>query len=229
MEQSSVFARSAFDDSTGAGPVLPADRLLLRMLDEMEYGMLLVEDDGRLRYSNALGRDELGDGGPLALAGGIVTSSNPRQRAALRHALDDAFRGRRQLLSFPSGAASASIAVTPILDGDDFGGRGTTRYALLVFGKRPDATNLSLDFFARAHGLTGAESAVMALLAHGHDPADIAARQSVAISTIRSQIASVRAKTRTGSIRELLDRVAMLPPIRTVVRAPARRVAEACN
>jgi DNA-binding CsgD family transcriptional regulator len=44
-------------------------------------------------------------------------------------------------------------------------------------------------------------------------PTEIAQRQSVAVSTVRTQIGSIRAKTGAGSIRELVRQVAVLPPL----------------
>ena len=224
MDHHLKFAGSSFNASRGAGGSLPGDRVLLRMLDEMEYGMLLVDGGGRVRYSNALGREELGGRGPLQLRDGVVMARDGTDRVALRKALADALLGRRQLLTFESDEQPMSVAVTPMRNEDD---ESDARLALLVFGKRPDATGLAIDFYARAQGLTGAEAAVLLHLSHGLDPVEIAKRQGVAISTIRSQIASVREKTRAGSIRKLLDRIAMLPPIRTALRSAQRVWADA--
>jgi DNA-binding CsgD family transcriptional regulator len=43
----------------------------------------------------------------------------------------------------------------------------------------------------------------------------------VAISTVRSHICNIRTKTRATSIRELVERIAVLPPITPVVKAAA--------
>ncbi len=229
MDQTSASARPSFDDRRGAARLHFGDHLLLRMLDEMQYGMVLLDCEARIGYSNALGRDEICGNGPLQLRDGVVTCTDRARSAAFREALVDALRGRRRLLTFATGAADTSIAITPMLDGDDYGAQQWAAHALLIFAKRPEIKNLSIDFFARAHKLTSAESQVLVHLAHGLDPAGIADRQCVAISTVRSQIASIRAKTCTTSIRQLLDRVAMLPPIRTVVRTAARHPAEAVD
>jgi DNA-binding CsgD family transcriptional regulator len=44
-------------------------------------------------------------------------------------------------------------------------------------------------------------------------PTAIAERQNVAVSTVRTQIGSIRAKTGAGSISELVRQVAVLPPL----------------
>jgi DNA-binding CsgD family transcriptional regulator len=226
VDQSAISARSIVDNVRQTGSPSPSVRLLLRLLDELEYGMVLLDGEGRLHYSNALGRDELRSGRVLQLDDEVVTSSDCGRRLAFRKALVEAFKGRRQLLTFTIDGLTSAVAVTPLPEADDIQTGGCTRYALLVFGKRPQGINLAIDFFARAHGLTGAESAVLVHLARGLDPNVIAQHQRVAISTIRSQIASIRAKTGTGSIRALLDCLGMLPPIRTVLRTTSHRLTE---
>jgi DNA-binding CsgD family transcriptional regulator len=44
-------------------------------------------------------------------------------------------------------------------------------------------------------------------------PTAIARQQNVAVSTVRTQIGSIRAKTGAGSISELVRQVAVLPPL----------------
>ena len=190
----------------------PAELLLLRMLDEIEHGLVLVDQHGRLRYANALGRRELEGDGPLRLQQDTVAARRGDDQSRLQLALDAAVKGRRALLTFAAHGPVASIAVTPLE------AEPAVLLALLTFAKRPEPARLTINFYAREQGLTGAESAVLLRLAEGFDPIEIAARQGVAISTVRSQIAAVRAKTRAGSIRELLDRIALLPPIRCALR-----------
>ena len=50
-------------------------------------------------------------------------------------------------------------------------------------------------------------------LCDGLRPKEVARRCEVAVSTIRTQISSIRTKTQTASIRDLVSRVSVLPPI----------------
>ena len=50
-------------------------------------------------------------------------------------------------------------------------------------------------------------------LCDGLRPKDAARQFGVAVSTIRTQISSIRTKTQTASIRDLVFRVTTLPPI----------------
>jgi DNA-binding CsgD family transcriptional regulator len=87
------------------------------------------------------------------------------------------------------------------------------RASLLLLGRSRPCAALSLQWYALRHGLTPAETQVLGALCAGESPAEIAARQGVALSTVRSHVGSARAKTGTPSIRRLCERVALLPPL----------------
>jgi DNA-binding CsgD family transcriptional regulator len=78
-----------------------------------------------------------------------------------------------------------------------------------------------VQWFARSHDLTLAETRVLEALSEGLQPNDIAARHGVGISTVRSQIGSIRSKTRSDSIGALVRQVAVLPPLVGALRSPA--------
>ena len=198
----------------------PDASILMRVLDEIDYGLALVDGAGTLRYANQIALREVKEGGPLRVLQGHVGAASPSDQAALSAALADAQRGRRRLFTLGHNGASLSVAVVP-LAADDIDGEAL---ALLVLGKRPGNDTLSVDFYARSHGLTGAELTVLKRIAGGLKPKEVAREQGVAISTVCSHICSIRTKTQTGSIRELLNRVATLPPITPVIKAsPAPR------
>ena len=190
--------------------------LLMRVLDEIDYGMLLVTVCGTLHHGNQLALCEILGGGPLRLADGQVRARHGDDQGALQIALSDAKRGRRRLITLGHNGAVVSVAVLPLPceEADD-----GNPLVLLVFGKRQSCEPLTIDFYARAHGLTGAEARVLQALCNGAKPKEIALAQCVAISTVRTHIGSVRQKTQTDSIRELINRVAVLPPITTALKA----------
>lgn len=202
---------AAFLDPVG-GSALTS--VLLRMLDEVDYGLLLVTATGSLRYGNQLGLGSLAGSTALRLNGGFVSAGRAADQTALRTAIADAARGLRRLLCLQSEHAGTSIAVLPIAGDDDAAGaRPGEPLVMLVLGKQPASRSLTLDFFARLHRLTGAESNVLQGLCGGLRPKEIAEQVGVEISTVRTQIGSVRTKTQTTSIRELINKVAALPPV----------------
>jgi DNA-binding CsgD family transcriptional regulator len=191
--------------------------LLMRVLDEIDYGMLVVSANGALRYSNQLAKQELHSSGPLSLSQGQVRADQPSDQCQLQLALADAVRGRRRLITLGHNGSAISVAVLPMPGGDEDDDNGET-LALLTFGKRHPCETLTVDFFSRSQGLTGAEGRVLQALCNGAKPKEIATQCDVAISTVRSHICSIRIKTQTANIRELVDRVAKLPPITPAVK-----------
>jgi DNA-binding CsgD family transcriptional regulator len=195
---------------------------LTRMLDEIDYGMVLVAADGRVAYMNHAARLELDGQHPLQLSDQRLGAHSPPDVVPLYEALADAQRGLRKLLSLGSGAQQVCISVVPLHDLPLVGGSGRDdALTLLVLGKRQVCEHLSVQAYARSRQLTPAETRVLEGLCGGRRPADIAAEAGVAVSTVRTQIGSIRAKTGTGSIRELVRQVAVLPPLVGALRGTA--------
>jgi len=71
--------------------------------------------------------------------------------------------------------------------------------------------------------LTPSETAVLQALCEGRPTDDIARSQGVAMTTLRTQIGSIRLKTGAESIRALVSQVAVLPPLVGALRLKAVR------
>jgi len=184
-------------------------------LDEIDYGLLLL--DGRtVLHANHVAREELEAGHPLEIVSRQLRSRSPQDAAALSEALSAAAnKGLRRMLTLGDGLLRVSLAIVPLGMPQRAASAGPT---LMLFGRRRVCMNLSAHSFARAHALTPAESAVLDALCAGELPAEIARRQGVAISTVRTQISSIRSKTGAPSIRHLLQQVATLPPLVSALR-----------
>ena len=180
-----------------------------RMLDEIDYGMLLVTADAKLIYLNHAARQELDSQHPLRLLGSELRAHRAQDMAPLYDALAAAQRGLRRLVTLGEGVHRICVSVVPLADVASNGSAAT----LLVLGKRQMCEQLSVQGFARSLGLTPAETRVLEWLCSGVRPTDIAQRAGVAVSTVRTQIGSIRGKTGAGSIRELVRQVAVLPPL----------------
>ena len=206
--------------TVAATPPAPgATPWLALMLDEIDYGMLLLAEGASVLHANHAARSELDAAHPMQLVGGELRVARSQDLLPLREALDGARqRGLRRLIELGDGEHRVSVAVVPLANapGDD-----GVRLTLLVLGKRHVCEALSAHWFSRSHGLTPAESRVLAALCAGRRPGEIAAAQSVALSTVRSQIGSIRAKTRAESIRALVRQVAVLPPLVGALRSVA--------
>jgi DNA-binding CsgD family transcriptional regulator len=190
-------------------------RWLARMLDETDHGMLLVSPLGALRHANLPARHELALAHSLRLLNGHIQAAEAGQHGVFHQALADAQRGRRRLVTLGLQDRALSLALVP-MDADR---PEAEALVLLVLGKRRSCETLTIDFFARTQGLTLAETKVLQALCEGQRPKEAAREFGVAVSTIRTQISSIRTKTQTASIRDLVGRVTTLPPITLAMKA----------
>ncbi|MEJ6006185.1 helix-turn-helix transcriptional regulator [Paucibacter sp. AS339] len=183
------------------------------VLDELDYGVLLLNHAGRVLHCNLLARRELGEGHPLQLSGNQLRCRNPDDAAPLSAAMQAAeAQGRRCLLRVGEGEAAVNVVVVPL-------NRDVARAAvLLILERRELCGELAAQWFALQHGLTPSETAVLKALSAGVRPSYVAEQQGVAISTVRTQIQSIRAKSGADSIAELLRQLAKLPPLISTLR-----------
>jgi DNA-binding CsgD family transcriptional regulator len=200
-------ALPAADAPIDAGQ-LPLMALLAHALDELDYGIVIVDRHGRVVKANHMARcQSAGADSACVLQGERLGARHPADGSALQHAIQLATsQAKRSLLTLGGEHRHETVAVVPL------GGAGEPA-VMLVFGKRQVCETLSVDHYARVHGLTHAESMVLAALCEGDKPLEIAQRFGVAVSTVRTQISSVRQKTQTASIRDLVRQIAVLPPI----------------
>lgn len=215
--------------ATGAPSVELA--LLHAVLEQVDYGLAVVNTDTRqLLFANAHAQSTLHPANPqhaglCAVDGRLCTRNHAHaeQLAAALQRTKTRVRGllRLQGANATGGANENAVAVLPLSDvgGQDAWQNGpsteprTPSYALLVFAKQQLCDSTSVTLFARERGLTGAEGQVLAQVCKGLRPQQIAARQGVQISTVRTQLRSIRHKTASDSIRELIEKVSVLPPM----------------
>ncbi len=222
-------------DRAAATTLQPA--WLTRMLDEVDYGMLLVSTEAKVLYMNHAARFELDAQHPLQLVASSLRAQRPQDVAPLYAALAAAQQGLRRLVHLGAGAQSVTVSVVPqasnssrygLADGSAGAGPGrntpaTEAPTLLVLGKRQVCAPLTVQAYATSVALTPTETRVLQLLCDGLLPAGVAKQQNVAVSTVRTQIGAIRFKTGTNSIRDLVRRVALLPPLVGALRAGLAR------
>ena len=209
---------------------------MTRMLDEIDYGMVLLTADAQVLYLNHTARLELDGDHPLQMLGSALRAGRPQDVAPLHDALASALRGLRKLVMLGAGAHRVSISVVPLPGGNQSTHATTDSHAahggharqddlrpatLLVLGKRQVCEQLSVQGYARSMRLTPAETQVLELLCAGVRPTQIARLQNVRVSTVRTQLGAIRMKTGAAGISDLVRQVAVLPPLLTVLRGGA--------
>lgn len=190
-------------------------RCLALMLDEVDYGLMLLDHAGSVRLLNHAARLELDARHPLQIEAGQLRARRSADTDALLDAVEDAAqRAMRKLLMLGEAENRVSVAVLP-LGGDVLDGGAAT---MLLLGRRRVCENLSAQGFARQRRLTPAETRVLEGLCAGKQPTQIAQDLGVRISTVRTQIGGIREKTGARSIREVVRMVAVLPPMVPALR-----------
>jgi DNA-binding CsgD family transcriptional regulator len=189
--------------------------LVLRVLDEIDYGVLVIDGQGCIRHANHLARHELAGARVVVQHASMLMGSTAEITGQIEQALEQALRGQRKLLMLQQGEHEVSLVMVPLSHPLE-----TDAPAVLVLLSRQSACeNLAVRMYARAQSLSPSEEQVMMALCGGLSIPDIAKKHGVAQSTVRSQIKSLREKTGCSSIRKLLQRINSLPPV-----VPALRV-----
>ena len=184
--------------------------LLDLVLDELAYGVAVATGDGELLHANHAARHELGRRRALGLQNGRLRTRLPDDTKVLQEALGKAVEGKRSLISLGNAESGrVSLALVPVRRNSGAG----PAHAALLFSRPSVCGSLMLFFFARSHALTSTEENVLAILCQGYSAPEVAEQLHVAVSTVRSHVRSLCAKTRSSGVRELVNRVAMLPPV----------------
>lgn len=188
---------------------------LLRLLDEIDYGLLVVNARGLVQHANHLARHELGSGRLMFWgADGSVACTSGALTQQLMDGIACGLRGRRRLLYLKNDAHTLPVAVVPLTHAlEDPAGS-----VLLLLSRQRAGDNLALQMFAREHSLTPTEESVLRALCDGREVDEIAVQHGVAESTVRTQVRALRDKTGATGIRHLVQRVMTLPPVVPALR-----------
>lgn len=195
--------------------------LLMRVLEEVNHGVVLVTASARVCYANWIARSTLWGARLSASDQSSVNFANLRDQLTFLKALKACVGGKRSLLNLRSPAGDClTLGVSPI---DASGGENSDQaMAMLILGKTQCADALGLQFFAQTHHLTLAESRVVGHLCEGMRATEIADQLGVACCTVRSQVRSIIQKTQAKGIRDVVSKVMLLPPMASACHSRAQ-------
>jgi DNA-binding CsgD family transcriptional regulator len=181
-------------------------------------GIILADGFGRVRFCNAAA-ERLQVAGHIGVgrSGGEIRLTSPEQNRRLRVLLADVARGAaggvmtiRRKEGLKPILVSISRLPVPMREAARPDATGQGHLAIIVFrepGVAPPPDRARLE---QLFGLTSAEADVAALLGSGTSVEDIATQRNRSISTIRTQVRHILAKTGAGSIRHLVALLARL-------------------
>lgn len=215
------------DGERGAPPDAVAETagaadLMRAILDHVQLGLMAVAADGALRCANRAALHACLDHPELRVDGGRLLAALQPGGSALGRAIAAARTGRWTLVSIEGPGEPTLVAAMPLGARTDADGATV----LLMFGAARDAYALAMQLFAREAGLTAAETRVLYALADGRAPRQIAQQHEVALSTVRSQVGSIRAKIGARSLTHVARAVGRLPPVMPAAAVAGVRAAQ---
>ena len=204
-------------DFSAADPAPPVNEsaseggpaLLALLVDELAHGVLVISAQGRILHANLAARRELEQAVVLKASLGELMVVAAADSKTFKKALDQTLDGRRSLVELSARGVACSLALVPL---DRQAGRRCERVAVFLSRAGVCASGV-FGSFARSHGLTRTEEQVLVLLCHCLSTPQIAVQMSVAVSTVRTHVRSLCLKTASSGVRELVIRVAILPPL----------------
>ena len=134
--------------------------LLLRMMDEVDHGMLVIDGDGALRHANHLARFEMAQSRFIMSHGQLLLGSTTQFSQQIEQATKQALKGHRQLVSLQSDDRELSLAFVPLshaLESD-------APTVLVMLSRQNVCENLAVRMYARANHLSPSEEAVLIAL-----------------------------------------------------------------
>jgi DNA-binding CsgD family transcriptional regulator len=179
-------------------------------LERSGTAILIASRDGRLLYANHTADDLLrARAGGGAIGGRLVASHRTAtdRLTALIHGAADMAAGRGP----SAGGAMAieredrlplTVLVAPFRPAHN--GFGAAIPAAIIFIRDPESPTPAMLTLQGLFGLTVAEAAIASMLAQGRSVEDIAARQRVAVNTVRVHLKSAFAKTHTSRQAQLV-------------------------
>ena len=200
----------------------PGGDLAEGILRLIAIGLVLCDREGRVIYANAAAEAWMRGRSAIALRDGRLCVHRPDLRRRLEVALEAATVGEPRApgaLALPRGDGDPVPDVVSVLP---FAGAPC---ALVVLGGREWDAGRS-DLALRALNLTGAERRLVGHLCQGRGLEEAAAEAEVTISTARTYLKRVFAKTGTHRQSELVSLLVSLSPPVAVRGAPDPEAAE---
>ncbi len=190
------------------------------ILDRLRHPVMLVDAAGMLRHANAAARDALSSGQAVRVVNDKLQCSNRSDDEALAQALDalviaaPSSRGneRRFVRLRGTGAHQRyGISLSALRPAETLGAFGPLPLAMLVLHDGTQTAQCDPFVIQELFDLTPAEADVGTLLSLGSSLEEIAGLRHVALSTVRSQLRTLMAKTGTERQSDLVRRLLTLP------------------
>ena len=184
-------------------------------LDAYSFGIVICDADRNVKFANGAAQAMAREGTGLLLfasrrMGALVPSEGFALARRIREAANGAPGGAIRLTG-RSGAVELLGLITPLPRRLGEGGAG---HALVSLRATEDRPALSETTLTAMFGLSATQASIALAIFSNKTPEEIAAARGVRISTLRSHLAEIFARTGVENQRELVRLLGLLPPLR---------------
>lgn len=188
-------------------------------LDTLDFGVMVLQADLRVRYANSWAEALVQADSHLSLQDGVLRAHSDTLQTVLRTLLDGAMRGRGaeaasgSWMHITSGGQPVPIIVTPLVSRQPVEGPWQLPAAMLLLGNSESRSVLDASVLTSLFGLSRKESIIAIRLAAGETLNEIAAREFLSPHTVRVHIRDTLRKTGTHRQSELVRLLHLLPGV----------------
>ncbi|PSJ64015.1 helix-turn-helix transcriptional regulator [Pseudaminobacter soli (ex Li et al. 2025)] len=187
-------------------------------LDALKCSVILTDERGRILHANRSAQHSLRNDGPIEDVHGVLSTREPAASRELRKAIGLAARdetriGRTGLAISLSQMNSPPVFahVLPMTGSDMRAHLQPAAVAAVFVGAGPSERDTA-EILAAAYGLTPSETRVLANLLIGRTLGETAADLRIAVTTARSHLDNIFAKTGVSRQTELIRLAAQVAP-----------------
>jgi len=202
-------------------------------LDTLDFGVMVLQSDMRVRYANSWAEALVQADTNLALDNGVLCARPESLQAVLLRLLDDAVLGGRHggtaaagsWMHITSGGQPVPIIVMPLVSRQPVEGPWQLPMAMMLLGNSESRSVLDAGVLTSLFGLSRKESIIAIRLAAGETLNEIAEREFLSPHTVRVHIRDTLRKTGTHRQSELVRLLHLLPGVdleRAGACSPAR-------
>jgi DNA-binding CsgD family transcriptional regulator/PAS domain-containing protein len=185
-------------------------------LDALAFAAIVCDADGRVAFANAAAAALAGGGAGISFGRRGLQACVPGETRALARLVRDAASGGAGgaiRLTGRDGTTAVLVLVTPLPRG--LNGDHAAAHALVCLRSARDSAPFTQALVASLLELSPAQAAIALAIYDGRSPEEIAAERNVAISTVRTHLAEIFARTGAENQRDLVRLLGMLPPVRS--------------
>lgn len=188
-------------------------------LDTLDFGVMVLQADLRVRYANSWAEALVQADGNLSLDDGVLRAESEGLETVLKDLVSRAIQGRGaeaasgSWMHITSGGQPVPIIMVPLVSRQPVEGPWQLPAAMMLLGNSESRSVLDAGVLTSLFGLSRKESIIAIRLAAGETLNEIAEREFLSPHTVRVHIRDTLRKTGTHRQSELVRLLHLLPGV----------------